>query len=271
MALYSLGLDIGRKNDRTAWAVVRRTRVSGVLPSGDDYDVVYCSARRGIGSTDIVDRTLEILTYLDGDLAGADRLSVTMDMSGLGWGVADALYEALRATHFRHNPPPRLWAATITDGNKINPDPDKTHLVNIGRPVLTEGTAQALVSGRLRMTDEEGAALPILGDGVELLREEIAALNIKTTATRSRIDHPGGKHDDTWMALCLAYTRAVSAPAPPPGGRRGEDAQRAPSQPSEKPRPARRRSGWETQVLPPHPERARITRSTILSPDRRGR
>jgi len=218
MALYSLGIDVGRKNDRTAWTIVRRTRVPGVLPKDDDYDVVYASARAGVSSTGIVERSMEILEWFDDNLPSAlDRLAVTMDMSGLGWGPAEDLRRELLAAGWRRNPPPRIWAVTITDGHKINPDPEplNRHLVNIGRSLLTEGTAQALTSGRLAMVDENGAPLPIEGDGADLLREEIKHLSIKTTGRRSRIDHPGGKHDDTWMALCLAYTRAVSSPAPP--------------------------------------------------------
>lgn len=209
MAVYSLGIDVGRKNDRTAWVITRRDRSAGGLPRNDAYSVVYASARQGISAQGIVDRTVALVTQLDRTLPRHDRIVVSIDMSGLGWGVAEALRTALRNAVLGR--PVRLWAVNFTDGYKVNKADDfnKTGQVNVGRSHLTETTAQGLLSGRLRLTDDDANPLPIEGDAVDLLHEEIGQLSVKTTGRKSRIDHPGGKHDDTWMALCLAFVRAT--------------------------------------------------------------
>ena len=177
--MFYLGLDLGKKHDHTAIAIVERY--------GDKLLLVRHLERVALGTpyTGVVARIREIVQH-------PGQWAVVVDGTGVGEPVVDALRRAGLGCE--------ITAVTITGGERQS---QVGQVWSVPKQDLIAGVQMALEKGELRVArrlEEAGA----------LVKE---MLNVRITAGlamgKVRMGADGyGEHDDLVIALALACWRA---------------------------------------------------------------
>ena len=177
--MFYLGLDLGKKHDHTAIAIVERY--------GDKLLLVRYLERAALGTpyTGVVARIREIVQH-------PGQWAVVVDGTGVGEPVMDALRRAGLGCE--------LTAVTITGGERQS---QVGQVCSVPKQDLIAGVQMAMEKGELRVARR-------LKEAGALVRE---MLNVRITAGlamgKVRMGADGyGEHDDLVIALALACWRA---------------------------------------------------------------
>ena len=190
MTQFYLGLDLGKRRDHSALAVVERvqayspysgSRLSSIdlrflerIPLGTPYPVLV-NAIRDVVQSDIL----------------RGRCALVVDATGIGGPVVDMLRHAQLGCE--------LSAVTITGGEHQS---GNGYEYSVPKQDLIAGVQVLLELGQLRFARR-------LPEAASLVRELVDVRMTSTTPGRVRIGADGcGQHDDLVMALSLACWRA---------------------------------------------------------------
>src|SRR5580700_2197913 len=178
--MFYLGLDLGKKHDHTAIAIVER--------GSDNLLLVRHLERVALGTPypGVVARVREIVERIAG------QYSVVVDGTGVGEPVVDALRRAGLGCE--------ITAVTITGGERQSRGGP---ICSVPKQDLIAGVQLAMEKGELRVARR-------LGEAGALVKE---MLNVRITAGlamgKVRMGADGyGEHDDLVIALALACWRA---------------------------------------------------------------
>jgi hypothetical protein len=188
--MYFIGLDLGKRQDFSAVAVVEREekQLAFLAPTLQSLRVRHLE-RMPLGTpyVDVVGRISEIMQHPE--LAAQSRLVV--DATGVGAPVV----EMPRAARL----PCLLTAVTITGGERAHGSGDEWH---VPKKDLMTGLLVLLEEGRLKIHRK-------LGDSAALVRELMDIRLSPRSGGRLGMGADGhGEHDDLALAVALACWRA---------------------------------------------------------------
>jgi hypothetical protein len=191
---YFIVLDLGRRRDHSAIAVVERVEQVAPRESARVKGVLVRYVERvplGTSYLEVVERVREIAT----DYWVKGNCSVVVDATGVGEPVVDMLRQAKLGCE--------IVAVTITGGDREN-DAGSTSLAprcSVPKRDLIEGLQVLLEMKQLRIA----ADIPHL----QTLVKELLDMRVTLRGVRVRIGAEGpGEHDDLAIALALAVWKA---------------------------------------------------------------
>jgi hypothetical protein len=192
---YFVGYDLGKSEDYTARAVLRRTYNGRVTETGFyDFDLDCVQVEQialGTPYTQVVADAFEFVTSHYA-FAGASAVRLVIDATGVGTGVVEMFQE--RFGHFHSSIGPEIVAVLITCG--AGKPIREGRVWHIPKCEVVMSTYAALASGRLRIDPRIKHA--------KMLKHELANYQTKTTeSARTQFAAREGQHDDLIMALCL--------------------------------------------------------------------
>jgi hypothetical protein len=187
---YFVGMDLGKRQDHTAIAVVeRRERYRGMAAPTEYSLAVRHVERLALGTPypKVVERVKEVVW--SGELAG--RCSLTVDATGVGAPVVDLLRVAQLGCE--------VCAVTITGGEKARQNGSEW---SVPKQDLMARLQVLLEREELRIARDLKGARMLMRELMDVQARETSGGGVRTGADKR------GQHDDLVIALALACWRA---------------------------------------------------------------
>lgn len=189
---YIIGLDLGKKHDYTAMAVLNQTMPNDVTRSESAYQLIHLDRWRGRDYLEAIPEVRKVVNRLQ-QVAWERETDGTVSLVVDQTGVGEAVVESLRAAGLD------CYGISIHGGENVSTMPGGWRVPK--RELV--GTAEVLLqSKRLQFADRLELA--------NILRSELQSFKATIKITTGHVSYGAdeswreGEHDDTVLALAMA-------------------------------------------------------------------